>query len=186
MEELSLHILDIVENSVNAGAKNITVSMTESTHTDKLVIEIEDDGKGMSPEEIRRATDPFFTSRTTRKVGLGLSLFQEASNMANGALVIRSKMRRGTRITATFQLSHIDRKPIGNITATLMMLIVGNPDVEFTFIHKRENEKFELDTRRIKNKIHGSGIHSTDALAIVRKHLLQYQKVFLKENSYGI
>jgi len=186
MEDLSLHILDIVENSINAGAKNVTVRMIENARTDKMIIEIKDDGKGMNPEEIKQATDPFFTSRTTRKVGLGLSLIQEATDMANGTLVIRSTKGRGTKIAATFQRSHIDRKPIGNIMATLMMLIVGNPDVEFRFIHKRDNEKFELDTRKMKNKIRGSNIHSANALTVVRKHLLQYQKDFLKENSYGI
>ena len=151
MRDLSLHILDVAENSINAGAKNITVLLEENTAKDLLVLEITDDGKGMTKELTSKADEPFTTSRKTRRVGLGLPLLKAAAKIAGGDFKIESAEGKGTKITATFQLSNVDRKPIGNIKETIITLIIGNPEVDFKFIHKIDKQEFIIDTHELRN-----------------------------------
>lgn len=171
MEDLSLHILDIAENSINAGAKNIKIRIIENTKKDILRIEIIDNGKGMEPETKNKATDPFYTSRTTRKVGLGLPMLREAAEAANGQVEIDSRLGLGTIVTANFQRSHIDRKPIGNIAETLVALIAGNPNTEITYIEKSNSKKFIFDSSEIKNRIKDGQINSPDVLIFIKKYI---------------
>lgn len=152
MEDLSLHILDVVENSIDAGAKRIKIEIYEDLKLDLLKIEIVDDGKGMDKETLRKSLDPFFTTKTVRKVGLGLSLFREAARMANGDFVIRSDVDKGTKVMATFQHSHIDRKPFGDMTKTLMTLIVGHPEVRISYLHKEDGITHTFDTEKQQTK----------------------------------
>jgi anti-sigma regulatory factor (Ser/Thr protein kinase) len=178
LEDLSLHILDIAENSITAGAKNIEIIVSEDKGQDLLKIEIVDDGKGMAPEAAEEATNPFFTSRTTRRVGLGLSLLNEAAKMANGILKIQSTVGAGTRVTATFQLSHIDRKPLGNIAETLVTLIAGNPAVAIKYIYDRDGHRFIFDTREIKQRVPGKNISSAITISSVRKYIIENMENF--------
>lgn len=171
MEDLSLHILDIAENSIAAGAKNIGIIILEDTKKDILKIEIIDDGKGMDPETKNKATDPFYTSRTTRKVGLGLPMLKEAAEAANGKVEINSQPGSGTKVTATFQLSHIDIKPIGNMSETLVALIAGNPNTEITYIEKMNNKKFIFDSSEVKNRIKDCQINSPEVLIFIRNYI---------------
>ncbi len=171
MEDLSLHILDIAENSIAAGAKNIGIIILEDTKKDILKIEIIDDGKGMDPETKNKATDPFYTSRTTRKVGLGLPMLKEAAEAANGKVEINSQPGSGTKVTATFQLSHIDIKPIGNMSETLVALIAGNPNTEITYIEKMNNKKFIFDSSEVKNRIKDCQIYSPEVLIFIRNYI---------------
>lgn len=171
MEDLSLHILDIAENSINAGAKNIKIRIIENTKKDILRIEIIDNGKGMEPETKNKATDPFYTSRTTRKVGLGLPMLREAAEAANGQVEIDSRLGLGTIVTANFQRSHIDRKPIGNMAETLVALIAGNPNTEITYIEKSNSKKFIFDSSEIKNRIKDGQINSPDVLIFIKKYI---------------
>lgn len=150
MEDLSLHILDIVENSIEAEASMIRIRIIEDMKRDLLTIEIKDNGWGMDKEAIKRASDPFYTTRTTRRVGLGLSLLAQATRESNGNIEIKSKVGQGTTIKATFQYSHIDRKPLGDIKETLSTLIAGNPGVDFVYEHQRDNVKFKLNTREMR------------------------------------
>lgn len=150
MEDLSLHILDIVENSIEAEASMIRIRVIEDMKRDLLTIEIEDNGWGMDEKGIKRAVDPFYTTRTTRRVGLGLSLLAQATRESNGNIEIKSKVGQGTIIKATFQYSHIDRKPLGDIKETLSTLIAGNSGVDFVYEHQRDNVKFKLDTREMR------------------------------------
>jgi len=161
MEDLSLHILDIVENSIRAKASTIMIKVVEDIEKDLLTIEIRDNGQGMDEETVKKVLDPFFTTRTTRKVGLGLSLLGQAARESGGNIEIESEPSRGTRVLATFGHSHIDRKPLGNMEATLTTLIVGNPEVDFIYEHKKGELEYRLDTKEIRASIKGRAIGET-------------------------
>ncbi|MCD6310024.1 MAG: ATP-binding protein [Candidatus Eremiobacteraeota bacterium] len=152
MEDLSLHILDIVENSINARAKNVEIKVEENVENDLLTIEITDDGKGMSKEMQEKALDPFFTTRTTRNVGLGLPLFAQAARTSGGDIKIEARPGGGTKIKATFGYSNIDRQPLGDINDTLKVLIVSHPEINFIYKYKKGNENYFLDTRNGQKK----------------------------------
>ncbi len=150
MEDLSLHILDIVENSIRAKASRIEIKVVEDIRKDLLTIEINDNGQGIDEETVKKVLDPFFTTRVTRKVGLGLPLLSQAARESGGDVEIESKVGRGTRIKATFGYSHIDRKPLGNMETTLTTLIAGNPEVDFIYEHKNDELEYRLDTKEIR------------------------------------
>ena len=137
MEDLSLHILDIVENSVAARADKIEIRTTEDKKKDLLSVEVIDNGFGMDEETTKKALDPFYTTKTVRRFGFGLSLLMEAAKTAGGSFSIESKKGKGTKISATFQLSHIDRQPMGDMGQTMITLILGNPEIDFIYIHKK-------------------------------------------------
>jgi hypothetical protein len=156
MEDLSLHILDIVENSTKAGANLVQINIEQDTNKDLLQIVIRDNGRGMDPEMTKKATDPFATTRTTRRVGLGLSMLEQASLEAGGGLTVISNKGIGTEVRATFQASHIDRKPFGDMGSSMISLIIGNPDVDFIYESDFDGEKTSMDTRAIKAELDGS------------------------------
>ena len=147
MEDLALHILDIAQNSLEAGASTIEIELWENLSEDRLVIEVRDNGRGMDSETLAKATDPFFTTRSTRRVGLGLPLLAAAAKAAGGTFTIDSKPGQGSSITAIFQHGHIDRAPLGDIETTLMALLAGQPDKDILFRHQIEDRVFELDSR---------------------------------------
>jgi hypothetical protein len=155
VRELSLHILDVVENGITAGARCISIRVEESTARDRLEITIRDDGRGMPVEKIRNLSDPFVTTRTTRRVGLGLSLLAAAARRCEGDIRVNAEPGRGTEVTATFRHSHIDRAPLGDMAATLAMLIMGNPHVDFAYVHRIDDREFTFDTREIKRELEG-------------------------------
>ena len=136
MEELSLHILDIVENSVAARADLIEIIISEDKKKDLLSIEIIDNGEGMDKKTVKKALDPFYTTKTVRRFGLGLPLLSEAAKAADGRFSIKSKIGEGTKIKADFQYSHIDRQPLGNIGQTIITLVMGNPEIDLIYVHK--------------------------------------------------
>jgi len=156
MEDLSLHVLDIVENSIRAGAKDVEIRIDEGAKKDRLVIVIQDDGTGMDVSTMEKALDPFFTTKSVRKVGLGLSLFREAARAAGGDMVIQSEPGKGTWVKATFQHSHVDRQPLGDMVKTLEILIIANPDVRFRYYHRENGEVHRLDSKRFgtESKVH--------------------------------
>jgi hypothetical protein len=147
MEDLALHVLDIAQNSLEAGASAITIEIRENLREDWLTIEIRDNGRGMDSETLAKATDPFFTTRSTRRVGLGLPLMAAAAKAAGGDLTIDSKPGHGSCIRARFQHKNIDRAPLGDIETTLMVLLAGQPDKDIFFRHRIEEREFELDSR---------------------------------------
>jgi len=150
VEDLSLHILDVAENSLRSGAKRIEISVTEDREHDVLTLEIRDDGTGMDPERCARAADPFFTSKPGRRVGLGLALLAQAAREAEGDFDVSSHPHDGTRVRATFRHSHPDRKPLGDIPATLHVLVTANPDVDFLYEHTEGAEITRVDTRELR------------------------------------
>jgi K+-sensing histidine kinase KdpD len=152
MEDLSLHILDIAENSIAAEAKRIEIRVEEDRAKDVLAIEIKDDGNGMDEEMRRKAFDPFFTTRTTRRVGLGLPLLAQASRESEGTIEIDSKPGQGTTVKAAFRYHHLDRKPLGNIHETIQTLVVGHPEIDFLFEHTKDGSTYRYDTKETCRK----------------------------------
>jgi len=147
MEDLSLHILDIAENSIAAAARRIEIIINEDSDKDLLTIEIKDDGKGMDQKTLKKALDPFFTTRTTRRVGLGLSFLAQAAEESGGKMELKSLPNKGTTTKATFRLSHPDCKPMGDINETMRMLVLGHPEINFVYEHHKDNSIYRFDTR---------------------------------------
>lgn len=173
MEDLSLHVMDIVENSINAGATVVKIELSEDRQKDLLEIVIQDNGSGMNKDTSDRARDPFFTTRTTRRVGMGLALLEQAAREANGELSMVSKPAHGTEVRAKFQASHIDRKPIGDMASTMISLIVGNPEVDFLYRANIEEATVELDTREIKAELGGIDSLTDPAFIKVLREVLK-------------
>ena len=171
MEDLSLHILDIAENSVAASADRIEIRIAEDKKNDLLSIEIIDNGTGMDKDTIKKALDPFYTSKTVRRIGLGLSLLSESAKAANGKLTIESEKGQGTRVKAEFQFSHIDRKPLGDIDQTIITLVIGNPDIDFFYEIKKNNHTHRVDTRTIKADHKEISLNSLEGIKLLRKKL---------------
>lgn len=149
MKELSLHILDIVKNSVSAGAAHIGLNLTQ-TEDGTLTIVISDDGRGMSPEFLAAATDPFTTTRTTRKMGLGLPLYRLAAEQTGGSLTVESTVGKGTTVTAVFHTDHLDCAPMGDFAGTAALLIQGSPDVEWAVFHSTPKGSYDFSTAEIR------------------------------------
>jgi Signal transduction histidine kinase len=160
MKQLAENVLDIAENSVRAEAKHIKILLHENTDAKTLRITIEDDGCGMSDEVARSVMDPFYTTRTTRKVGLGVPFFKMEAEMTGGNLELVSKIGEGTKISALFHTSHLDCIPLGDMSQTVMALIGGSPDTEFYFSHTFEPQKdveIVVDTMQLREML-GEGV----------------------------
>ena len=153
MRELSLHILDALENAVEAGATLVELCIEEDLPRNTLKITIQDNGRGMSPEFVRQVLDPFVTTRTTRHVGLGLPLFAAAARRCNGDLHIESQAGRGTTITATFQHDHIDRAPMGDLVGSLLAILLAERPVDLRYTHEVDGRVFELDTAEVRREL---------------------------------
>jgi hypothetical protein len=153
LRELSLHLLDIAVNSIAAGATVIRIFVDESSIKDKLALLVEDNGKGMDAEMLAQVTDPFVTSRTTRKVGLGIPLLKEAAEACNGSLQIWSQPGIGTRIEIIFQRSHIDRMPLGNLADTFRMLVVSEPEIDWNLGYRLDDYEFSYDQKQVRETL---------------------------------
>jgi anti-sigma regulatory factor (Ser/Thr protein kinase) len=171
LRELNLHLLDIAENSIAADARNITILLNENTKTDLLQMSVKDDGRGMDAETAARVIDPFVTSRSTRKVGLGIPLLKEAAELCNGYLTLRSQKGAGTELEVVFQRSHIDRMPLGDLSTTILNLVVTNPEVHWTFIYQFDDREFVFDDAPIKQELDGLALTEPPILKILRELL---------------
>ena len=172
MPEIALNILDIAENSVRADASLIGITVSVQPEEDTLTVSIKDDGCGMTPEEAGKVLDPFFTTRTTRKVGLGVPFFKHAAESAGGSFQIDSEIGKGTEVTAVFRLSHIDRMPLGDISSVIHTLIVFNEQIDFRYTYGYGEKKFVLDTREMR-EILGTEIsfREPEVSAFIREYL---------------
>lgn len=153
MPEISLNILDVAENSVRAKAALIEITVSVNTKEDTLTVVIKDDGCGMTADQVKRAQDPFFTTRTTRIVGLGLPFFKQAAESTGGTFSIDSEKGIGTIVKAVFILSHIDRMPLGDISSTIHTLVVFNEQIDFTYTYGYDDKSFTLDTREMREML---------------------------------
>ena len=169
MRELALHITDLVENSIAAQSKTIHIEISEDTTANRLKLAVIDDGVGMSEEMVKKITDPFFTSRTTRKVGLGIPLLKASAESCNGFLEIKSKPGEGTQVLVEFQLDHIDRMPLGDLATTIRNLIICSPDVRFIINYSRDGRQFDLDTQPIIEELDGLSLTEPAVLGFLRE-----------------
>ena len=177
MRELSLHILDIAENGISAGGSCIWIKVDEARQKDQLKIVIRDNGSGMPSEKRDNINDPFITSRTTRRVGLGLSLLSAATERCDGTVRVDTQPGKGTTIEARFRYSHIDRAPLGDMAATITTLIIGNPEIDFVYSHQIDGNDFSLDTREIRAEM--EDLSMSDPVFI--QHLTDTIRTALKE-----
>ncbi len=150
MRELSLNVLDIAQNSVSANASLIEIELIEDTKNHDLLIGIYDNGKGMTPEQVESVRDPFFTTRTTRKVGMGIPLFRFAAEMTGGKFEIESEVGVGTKVRAYFKTDHLDFTPVGDMTSTMISLITMNLHIDFIYKRTVDEKEFTVDTRQLK------------------------------------
>ncbi len=176
MRELSLHILDIVTNSIEADATRILVHVRESQRQDQLLIRIRDNGRGMSEEMVRRVSDPFVTTRKTRAVGMGISLIKQAALQARGDVQIRSQLGKGTQIEIKFKLHCLNRLPMGNMVETVINLIVGTPDVHFVYIHENDEKRFVFDSFWVLARMHETDCSFFKAVQKAREYLIENLK----------
>lgn len=177
MREIALHLVDLAENSISADARTVHITIREDFRTNKLTTTVEDDGKGMDEETLKQVTDPFYTSRTTRKVGLGIPLFKASAEACGGTMKISSKPGTGTRIEATFQHSHIDRMPLGDLPATFTSLTLTHPEVHWVFTYafnppyKDQPRIFEFDDEQLKQTVDGLPLTHPAVISYVRSTL---------------
>lgn len=171
MLELSLHVLDIVNNSVKAKADTIEIIIDEQVEKNILSVTIRDNGCGMDEEFLKTVTDPFKTTRTTRKVGMGISLFQAAAEATGGNLTITSEKNVGTEVIATFTYNHIDRQPMGNMAATMQTLISSNEKINFKYKHIKNKKEFLFDTAQIKEVLGDVSLNIPEILVWIRDYI---------------
>ena len=171
MEELSLNILDIAQNSVRANATQIDITVAELPEQDRLVITIADNGCGMTPEQVAHVEDPFYTTRTTRKVGLGVPFFKQAALGTGGSFRIRSEVGKGTEVTAVFRLNSIDRMPLGDLCGVLHTLITFHPDIAFLCEYRVDERGFTLDTRQFREILGDVPLDAPEVSRYIREYL---------------
>lgn len=179
MKEISLHILDVVGNAVKAKADRIDILVTESAARDILELSIKDDGCGMAPEFLARVTDPFTTTRTTRKVGLGLPLLKMAAEGCDGSFSITSTLGEGTHVTATFRLGHLDRMPLGNMAETMVTLISADDTIRYVYTHQTDEGTFVFDCKEIKDTL-------GEEIPLSAPEILAWISDYIKENLENI
>lgn len=184
MTELSLNVLDIAQNSVKAEAALVEISVCIDTAADSLVITIADDGCGMTAEQVEKVIDPFYTTRTTRKVGLGVSFFKMAAEMAGGCFSISSAPGKGTRVRAEFTLSSVDRMPLGDMPSTIETLIVYNTQMDFVYRYRVDGEEFSLSTVEMREVLEDVPLDSPDVAAYIRDYLSENTKIVTGENIF--
>lgn len=171
MTEISLNILDVAENSTRAGASLVTITVHADFPSDRLAVVIDDNGCGMTEEQVTQVTDPFFTSRTTRKVGLGVPFFKFAAESTGGSFTITSKPGVGTTVKAVFVLSHIDRMPLGDINTTVHTLVVYHPETDFLYRYQYNDRSFTLDTREFRQVLGDIPFDTPDISAYIMDYL---------------
>lgn len=149
MMDLSLHLLDLLENCANAGASEVLISLIEDAHTDTISVTVADNGVGMDPDVIKMATDPFFTTNRSKRTGLGLALAAQSARMTGGEIEIESKPGEGTRVSVKYRRSHVDRQPLGDPSASIVSFLAGHPDIRVFFEYKGPRGAFAFDSRSV-------------------------------------
>lgn len=174
MKELAMHVYDLMENSTAAGAKDVTLTIVDSLKNNDFHFTIEDNGKGMSPEFLARVTDPYTTSRTTRKVGLGLPLIKMNTEKCGGGMKLTSELGKGTRLEFWFEHNNWDRPPMGDLPGTLVMLLSAHEDIHFVITYRTDVDEFTLDTDELKEALDGMSMNDI--------HIINYLKEMIAEN----
>ena len=175
MDDISLHVLDIAENSVRAEATRIEIILTRDVKNDLFSVVLVDNGRGMDPETLAKVRDPFFTTKG-KKTGLGIPLLAQAAEQTGGTVSIESAPGTGTRVSITFTWSHVDRPAIGSMADTMLTLIAGHPDLDYVYEEREDGRVFRFDTREIKNDLEGVPINTPEALRAIRGMLKEQIK----------
>ncbi len=168
MTELALHILDIARNAVQAGSSLTEISVCEDLRRDELVITIRDNGRGMTPDQLEKTSDPFFTTGNKR-TGLGIPLLKQQCESAGGKFSIHSEPGKGTQMIAVFMHSHIDRQPLGDLTGTIISLIRSHPDLDWVYDHRYNDREFRFDTREIRTELEGIPLNSPEVIRFLKE-----------------
>lgn len=176
MTEISLNVLDIVQNSIRANADFIQILVDVNSNLDRLSIIISDNGIGMSAHQVASVVDPFYTTRTTRKVGLGIPFFKYAAECTGGTFTIDSEPGKGTTVNAVFKLSHIDRMPLGDMTSTIHTLVTFNTEIDFLYSYKVDDKSFLLDTREFRQILGDISFNSQEISAYIKEYLQENKK----------
>lgn len=176
MRELSLNVLDIAQNSVRAEASLITIELTENTKNNELEISVSDNGKGMTAEQLKSVRDPFFTTRTTRKVGMGIPLFKMAAEMTGGSFSIESELGVGTKTAARFKTDHLDFTPVGDMCSTIITLITMNLHIDFVYKRQIDEKEFTLDTRQLKEILGDVPLNEPSISAWIKDYISENTK----------
>ena len=171
MEEICSHILDVTANAVTAGAAHVVVAIEADRKKNLLSVSFKDDGKGMDEEMVKRVVDPFFSTKKGKKVGLGIPLLKGTAETCGGGFSLTSKPGEGVDISVTFQLDHPDLPPLGNLKDTILVLIVGNPDVDFSFSYAADGKSFSLYTREIRGLIGDLPINHPEIVKFLTEYL---------------
>lgn len=171
MQEISLNIMDLAQNSISAKATLIEISVLEDPKRDTLTVMVKDNGTGMPRKALENAGDPFFTTRTTRRVGLGIPFFKMAAEMSGGNFEIKSEPGKGTAVSGVFGLTNIDRMPLGNINETMAMLIYCNPEIDFVYLRRHGEKSFRLDTREMRKALAGVPLNNDEVMSWLREFL---------------
>ena len=176
MRELSLNVLDIAQNSISAGALLVEIEVIEDSVNHELLIGIYDDGKGMTPEQLESVRDPFFTTRTTRKVGMGIPLFKFAAEMTGGRLEMESEVGVGTKVRAYFRTDHLDFTPIGDMTSTVITLVTMNLHMDFIYRRKLNSDEFAVDTRQLKEILGDVPLNEPSIVSWIQQYINENTK----------
>ncbi len=171
VRELSMHILDLAQNGIAVGASHIFIEVEDDSKQDRLRIMVGDNGPGIPDDIVDTVADPFTTTRTTRKVGLGIPMMYEAARACDGDVEIETKKGEGTKITATFSMGHIDRAPLGDIASTIVALVAPNPDLRVEYRQIRDGVEFHFDTEEIKRQLDGVPINEIGVLDWISGYL---------------
>ncbi len=177
MKEISLHVLDIVQNSITAGATEIRVEVDEQVSGNEYIVEVVDNGCGMDAEQLKQVDNPFYTTRTTRKVGLGLSLFKQNAEQSGGSFHVESEKDKGTKVRVVFGFDNIDRPIMGDIAGTMTLLIGANPGIRFIYNHRTPLSDFEFDTDEAKQELEGLPINNPKVLKMLKEIILDNLKL---------
>lgn len=181
MKDLSLYMLDLAQNSVRAGARHLVIEVDSQPEADSLSFSLADDGSGMDERTLKRVQDPFYTTRTTRKVGLGIPFYSMQAKMTGGDFSIQSKVGEGTTVTAAFVTDHIDCLPLGDINATVVSLIQCNPDIDFVFARRIDDREFEMDTRVFREVLEGVPLNTPEVIAYIGEYLAEQTQMIQGE-----
>lgn len=173
MKEFSMHILDIAQNSTRAGADRVLITLDENIAGNRLVMEIADNGSGMSDEMVESIRNPFTTSRTTRKVGLGIPMLEQTCIQCGGFLDIKSKLGEGTIVHAEMEYNNLDRPPLGDVGSYMHILIVTNPDIDFKYLHRYNGKEYELDVRELREVLEGVPINEPSVMDWIKQSITE-------------
>ncbi len=180
LPEISLNVLDVVQNSIVANATLIKITVEKSNEKEILCVLIEDNGCGMTKEQVEAVYDPFYTSRTTRKVGLGIPFFKQAAELTGGSLTVESKVNEGTKVTAVFNTDSIDCMPLGDINDTIFNLVTMNEGVDFVYRFSVDGKSFVMDTREMREILGDVSFRIPEVSEFIRSYLAENEVWVLK------